>query len=569
MSSWVLQTALAGITDPQQISNDLLAYTEQPAPAVPHAWLAASIPGGSSAAAALPITVPAAGVRTGALLHSYVDDFYNRIHVDPQHVDMGNVVSIQTFPVAVWNAHFVPRSLVGFSGLEEGLQLSGQAEPPVSFAGNQERSWQMAVTPQGNPVLDARVGWVFDNAEQPVVRITANRIVAWTFKPDWESGILERLSWLTDIHQSESLAEQRRAMRLAPRREWEANMLVEGRERQLLDLALFGWGARIWVVPVWPDIQLMTTELSAGVDFIPCATAHLDFRAGGLALLSGDSAFDYEVVEIDQVLSGGLQLKRDTQQGWLRGSRIYPCRTAQLIEQPDLTRLTDRLMSVDVHFLASESCEWPAQLPAATYRSHPVYEVRPDESEDLTQGFVRLMSDLDNRMAQPLMQDVAGIALPVTGHRRLLAGRAERAGWRSFLYAMRGRQQAVWVPSHADDLRLVSVVLQTQSYIDVENCGYSRFGLAQAGRKDIRIELRSGTVFYRRISSAQELSAAVERLVINAPLGQEVAPAAVVRISWMALMRLDADVIELEHQTDSEGIATSSVVFRGVRDDEL
>ncbi|MCF3955424.1 hypothetical protein L2D71_32655, partial [Pseudomonas aeruginosa] len=73
-----------------------------------------------------------------------------------------------------------------------------------------------------------------------------NRIIAWTFAPDWGDSIVERLSASTNILQSESAVTQRRAMRLAPRREFEANMYAVDRERQLLDMTLFGWGARIW-----------------------------------------------------------------------------------------------------------------------------------------------------------------------------------------------------------------------------------------------------------------------------------------------------------------------------------
>ncbi|MEN1720224.1 hypothetical protein AAIH56_35680, partial [Pseudomonas aeruginosa] len=97
----------------------------------------------------------------------------------------------------------------------------------------------------------------------------------------------------TNILQSESAVTQRRAMRLAPRREFEANMYAVDRERQLLDMTLFGWGARIWALPIWPDVQLLQEPLAAGSLNIPCGTAGLDFRDGGLAMLRGEDAFTY------------------------------------------------------------------------------------------------------------------------------------------------------------------------------------------------------------------------------------------------------------------------------------
>jgi hypothetical protein len=505
----------------------------------------------------------------GQKVRAHLDDWYYRIHLSPRQLDLGNVVSTQTTAVTLWNAYLEPRTLTAIEGIEEGLSVSGQLEPPLLFNGLQEREWQVSVTPDGQPVLDTAVVWLFDNGDEAGLRITANRIIAWSFAPDWADGVLERLTWATDILQSESGVEQRRAIRLAPRREFEAPMLVEGRERQLLDLALFGWGSRVWAVPVWPDIQLLDQPLALGATRIDCATDGLDFAAGSLAMLRGESAFAYEVVEAAAIDAGGIDLVRPTQQAWPAGSRLYPARPAQLLEQPSLTRLTDTAQSAEVRFRVMEACDWPEVLPATLYRGRPVLEQRPDESEELTASYARLLSELDNGAALPRVTDVAGRAFPVQGHRWLGLGRSERGAFRSLLYALRGRQVPVWLPTHADDLELVATVTGVATSLDVANVSYTRFASGKPGRCDIRLELWDGTAFHRRISGSTELSADVERLAIDSPLGVQVEPADVARISWMALCRLDSDGIEIHHETDSEGVANCALVFRGVRDDEF
>ncbi|WP_252858332.1 hypothetical protein [Pseudomonas nitroreducens] len=103
----------------------------------------------------------------------------------------------------------------------------------------------------------------------------------------------------------------------------------------------------------------------------------------------------------------------------------------------------------------------------------------------------------------------------------------------------------------------------------MRNIGYTRFGQLRAGRRDIRIELVDGTAFHRRIVNATELSASVERLQLDSQLGQDVTLDQVARICWMALCRSNSDVVEIEHITDSEGLASSSLIFKRVRDDEF
>lgn len=557
---------LAGIIN-AYITSDLDSF----GPAViPYESVSAVSAGGSALVAAWPVAANGTAIDA-RLLKSFASDYYNRIHISPSSIDLGNVVSAQTTPVRVWNAHLVAQTLTAITGTDEGIDVTGQPEPPLLFTALQEREYQVSVTPDGQPVLDTIVAWQFANGENPGLRITANRIIAWTFAPDWGDGVRERLTWKTDILVSESFAEQRRALMLGPRRELSAPMYVEGRERQLLDLALFSWGARIWAVPIWHEIQFITAQVAQGAMRISCATDYLDFRAGGLAMLRSESAFDFEVVEVESIDSTGLNLRRATQQVWPASSRLYPARPGMLMQQPELTRLTDMLIAADVDFLIMEPSDWP-ELPAGAlplYRGRPVLEARPDETEDLTRGFERLMSTLDNQQSTPLVTDTAGRTMPVIGYRWLDMGRAARAFWRSLAYTLRGMQTAMWIPTHADDLTLIDTVSAAANTLDVANCGYARFGQARPGRRDIRIELYDGTVLYRRISAAAEISPAMERLVIDQVLGRIVAPADVMRICWMVCSRSAGDTIEIEHMTDSEGVAAGGMVFRGVRDDEF
>lgn len=558
---------LAGIVNPL-LTMAHHAYAPTP---IPYESDALRRPGGSALVTHWPVEAngqPLVGTRRGA----WLDDYYYRVHLSLEWIDLGNVVSIQTTPIQVWNAWFMPRTLTAIDGLDEGIAVSGQPAPPLLFAPLQERNYDLSVTPDGAPVLDTLLAWQFAHGEAPQVRVTANRIIGWTFVPDWTDGVVERLTWATDILSSESMAEQRRALREAPRREFEATIPAAGRERQYLDMALFGWSARVWVLPVWPDIQQLAVGIPAGALSIPCATAHLDFRAGGLAMLRGHDAgdvFDAEVVEVEAVGGASLTLKRATQRAWPAGTRLYPARSAQLREAPVLSRITDTLSMFDVAFRVVEPSDVPAAAPALLYRGRPVLAARPDESQDLTHEFIRLLAELDNGTAAPLVTDVAGRAMPVMLHRWIGGGRAERAAWRGLLYWLRGRQRAVWVPTHADDLTLVDITPAATAIIDVAYLGYTRFAQARPGRRDVRIELANGTVLHRRITGSTEVSATVERLALDTAPGIELSPANVARICFMALCRLDSDSVEIRHITESQGVAQSEILLRGVRDDDL
>lgn len=394
-------------------------------------------------------------------------------------------------------------------------------------------------------------------------------IQVWPFVPDWANGVTETLVWLTDVLQSETAVEQRRALRAAPRRTLSALMFAEGRERQLLDSMLFGPGAQGWLLPIWYDIQFLGVELEAGTGVIPCETAHLNFVEGGHALLRGETAFQTELVDVLAVLEDGLELASVTLAHWPTGTRLYPVHMAQLTQQPQLARLNDRLQSLDMSWLIMEPCGWPAALPSTLYRGRPVLEERPEESEDLTSRFQRLLLTLDNSLALPAVTDTTPRPLYSVAWRWLELGRAKRTWLRSLLYGLRGRQVPVWIPTHADDLSLVAEALAEDATLDVRLCGYTQYVQARPGRRDIRIERWNGSALYRRITGSSVVDISTERLQLDSPIGVAITPDQVLRISYMCLCRLTGDTVEIHHETDSEGVASCSLEFLEVRDDEF
>lgn len=501
----------------------------------------------------------------GARLRDYTDDFYHRVHVIPGRLDLGNVATIQTVEATIWNAYFTAQTLEAVDAIDaEGITLTGPAAP-AAVGPLQELHYTVAVDTVGPPVAAARFVWKFAGLPDAPLPITATRIIPFGWAPDWGEGVRERLSWLTSLLRSPSGVEQRRALRLAPRRSFAAPFVLEGTERQAFDLALWGWGVRVWALPVWHDVQLLAAPVAAGASAIPCATTGREFMDGGLALLRGKDALVTEVVEVESVSGAGIALRRPAVGDWPAGTRLYPVLPARLSEPPALTRVHDQATRAEVTFLVTEPVDVTPAAPAATYRGYPVLAVRPDETDDLTLAMQRLQQVVDNGTGRQAVTDTAGQAFTMQGYRWALGTRAEHTVFRALMHYLQGRFQALWLPTFAADLTLLATVAPADAGITVANVGYSRFAGSVPGRRDIRIELRNGSVYHRRITGATD-AGATEVLALS-PLGAAINPGDVARISYMALCRLDQDDIELLHETDADGITTCSAVFRSVRDE--
>lgn len=383
----------------------------------------------------------------------------------------------------------------------------------------------------------------------------------WPITPDWSDGLTEKLSWATDVMQASATAvSQHRSYRIAPRRSFEFPLLAAGQERRVADMLLAGHSGE-WMLPIWPDVTWLSAPLAAGSAMIPCDTAGLDFVVGGRALLYR-TVNRWELVTVSAVEAGQVALSAPTSAAYGPGDRLYPVRRARVQDGAEEALSSSDVGKRTVTFDIVESCDWPALASPTTYLTHPVLDVRPDESDDLTHSVGRLLQSVDYGSALPVVHDLPGIALRAQQTAWKLWGRAERTWFRSLLYTLTGRRMPMWLPSFADDLLPNAAIAGTA--LPVEWAGYTLFGLGKPNRRDLRIELTDGTVLYRRVTAAAQ-AVNGETLVLDSALSDtSITPEHVRQISIMSLSVLVSDDVEIEHATDIDGAANASLGWTAV-----
>jgi len=388
-------------------------------------------------------------------------------------------------------------------------------------------------------------------------------ITPWTLTPDWTSGITETLEFKTDVSIAWSGAEQRRAVRIAPRRTFEFDAQLRGQSRRLIEGALFAGSSQVWGLPIWPDGQNMTSALAPGATVVPCDTVNRDFVNGGTAIIL-TSASTYEVLQVETVSSTQLTLSTGTVNSWPVNAKLFPLRQARLPAWPKLSRANGDFATAQVKFLITEACDWTPASGLPTYRTYPVIEDSPDAGQGDQASFEREARTIDSDTGIFEVDDTAGIGFPTLEHYWWLSGRTARANFRALLYLLKGRQGAIWLPTYQTDLKLTGAAAATDTTLTVEASGYTANLLGQINRQDIRIELYGGTVLYRRITGATQPSTTTEVLTVDSALGTAFTAAQVRRISFMALCRQNADAVAIQHHTAADGLATAATTWRAL-----
>jgi hypothetical protein len=547
--------------------NPAVLDTRIPIAGPPYPACVTAASGFGARTAALPLAVAhfaATGVRAGTF---GLDDYYFRIQILPSQLLLGNVVSDEEFTFGVWNAWLSTTqtletiAVVGGTG----LVLAGQAAPPLVFAVNQQRNYTLQIGTVGPPTIAASYTFTFGDAEAVTIAVSGSRITAWALTPDWQTAVKEKLSWKTDIQRGWSGSEMRRALRIAPRRTVSFSTPLIKLEKQFVENQLFAWGALAWALPIWWDGQYLAVPANPGDPTVSCDTVDRDFVAPGLAILLLN-AETYEVLQVETLTTSALTLTHPVIGTWPTGSKLYPVRAARLLQTSRITREHGSLATVQPEFTIVEPCDWPSATGLPMYRGAPVLEDSPDVAETAEATYQRDTYMVDNDTGSIDVVDTAQIGFPANAHNWFLQGAPRRAFLRSLLYLLKGAQGEMWVPSYENDFTLLQNIASSDSNITCALSGFGQFASEQ-NRRDIRIELLAGTIFYRRITGSIVNTPTSELLSLDSTLGVGVTVAQVRRISFMAVSRLSSDEIEIDHYTAIDGLATCSTPFVGVDHD--
>lgn len=387
-------------------------------------------------------------------------------------------------------------------------------------------------------------------------------VTPWLFRLEGE--VLERLEWLTGVIPAFDGSEQRTQLRLYPRRYFEFAHTLTEQERRIAENLLHARQAGVWAVPVWMDLQHLEAPLAIGSSSVPVTPATRDYHVGGyVGLMTGPTT--YEILEVATIGGSSVTTDTVTEIAWPAGAMVFPVRLVRMPDQLQLRRFTGAVATGRFRYRTVDDNAYTAATESTTHRSYPVLTIKPNWSEDPRQDLQRQLALVDAGTGGQYVDDESGGPAYLQSHRWFLNGRTEIDAFRQWLYARKGRLSAFWMPTWAQDLVVVEDIGSSDTTIDVEYSGYADQVAQGIGRRDIRIELRDGTVFYRRITASTELSPTVERLTIASSLGSAVDADAVALVSFLHLVRLNADGAEIQWWTWE--VAEAALTVRGMRND--
>lgn len=534
-----------------------------PPPAAPdhHLGSKMSAPVNGSAAQGAPSVTVLAAVASRVPAPS--DRIYRGLYLLPNAIHAGNLIASLASTIELWNASEAGQAISAIGQTNaDGISVAGDAVP-LTIAALASDSWDVVVSADGPPTIDATLSWVGET-NSPVLSIDGARVIVLPIRADWSSPLLCRLSWLTDIITGRDRHEQRIRIRTTARRQYEWQTILNRSEHRKALVACWDWRARTWVVPIWTDGQQLTAAIMANDQVVSLDTADRDFATGGYLVL-WDRTTRWAVAEIQSVAAGSVATKTPLA-SWPVGTIALPGRLGWLQQPPSLSEVTDDLVTgrIVAELKAGTDMAGLPGIAPTQYRGEDVYLAVPNRAADLSLTTDPAVEWLDYSTGVIAPQPEAphwllGRVLPL-----VFQGRHAAMQFLSWLERRGGRHKSCWIPTWQTDLVMAQANDGTTLNLVIDDIGYRRHMDAAEGRRDIAILLSDGSWLFRRIMGAQAGVAGAEILTLDQSLGQALQPGGIQTISWLEHVRLGADQIEIGWTTDE--LAAATVRIQEVRE---
>jgi hypothetical protein len=506
-------------------------------------------------------------VISGGIAASYFDDYYNRIHILPNPIEVGDVLADKSVGVAVWNSYLVAKDITAATvpaGL--GMTITAPAGDTIPFTLTplREAIFTLSASLTGPPSVDAQIVFTIGGVDFPV-GVTARRVVVFPFAPNWSSAYDETFVYNSWVLAAGDGTEQTGSnWGNQPRRQFDYTIAVRGPDMQKLENLLFSCQHRFFGIPHWADKSKLTAPVAAGSLVLPLDTTDRSFQVGNLGIIYIDSD-QFEAFEIAEVTTGSLSISSPLRSAWPAGARVYPVSLGLINENSSGAYQTDNTVVMPVSFDCEPSSS-PINTPIGgatpTYRGEELYLGRLDWKAALTFSQQSDREVVDYNTGKVKSFSYSGFSKKTRKHNWQVRDRAEARDFRAWLGRREGVARPVYMPSGVTDFTLVVDIVSGSNVLEVVGNEYGALVGPAAARRDIIILLRDGTYFARRIDSTAVLVSGHLQLTLDAGITQSITAAQIKRISFLGFYRLAANANTIRWLTDEVGVVESNLITK-------
>ena len=467
---------------------------------------------------------------------TYLDDFYNRIHIQYQTLDVGNILADQFYTIEVWNAYFIPKLLSSIDEVNlSGMLLEAPYTIPHTFTPLQSFLFTLSVSLAGAGTIDGK--YIFNFPSKTIeLFIIGNRVILFPFVPLIENT--ESREWLTEIIPSRS-NESRYALRECPRTTLSYKYLFQSHEEYLAALALARASTNLgFGVPNWANISKLTQRISSGVSNIYFDTTNMEIVADSLVLIW--EAYDsYTLVQVLTVFADHIVLRAPIVRGYTDATWAILVKTGTS-NGVRVSLGIDHRKEATIELVTPFTYVDPIWTDTDTYLSLPILSDISSTVGGLTGTISKEMGGVDNSIGNYIKLDIedymrATFAISLVAH-----SKTELTRYRRMFDYLEGKHNPFWLPSYTNDIIAVEDMNPGATGVRVLKGIWVRY-------PPTTIRIHGSFTVIKSISSITDNLDGTINLVFDSYVVGTLID--IVRIEILRKVRLNSDAIEYNHKT--------------------
>lgn len=479
---------------------------------------------------------------------NFFGEYYNRIWVIPNVINVQNPVIGSPVGFNVWNAFTTSQELTSITGTSiDGLTFS--ETPPTTFTPIEYRAVSITIGADAPNEINATVNYNFGSN----VGILNFRALLVNFLQAFaDIPVTEQWQWLTDVIVSHNSTEQRIALRGSPRVNIEYSFILESELARLAQYARWYKTLNLdIVVPYFQYATLITAPSAQNTSQLFFDPEQTDVRDNENVVIVNPQNELGLIVELNQVNDNGATTDQPLGQAIEAGWTIAPTVTSRILNRTQLTfQQATGVMNVRADAVRIRDVFTNPRV-TTTFVTHDnliVLERRPvDQAQEVFDAGYQI---IDNETGLPDSKSSWPHVL-VSGPRTFLVQRifnkADMEYWKAFFDTVRGRQVSFLFPTFLTDLTLFSVPSPGSTQMFVNEIDYTTLYFPYESFKRVRIELVNGTVIYRTILQATIEPDNSVLIELDNPFGTTTDDVDIRKISYLNRMRLDSDTVTWSH----------------------
>lgn len=491
-------------------------------------------------------------------------EWFEKCHVFPGRIDLGNVLSVQIRELELFNAFRRPPEPVTWETFvnNAGSGITVTNLPGLPFVINAFASFiaNVQISTSGPPSISGTLDFTFSapTAATFVVPVTGNRITIFQYRP--QAPIRETLAFKTDVIRLFDGTEQRIKLREAPRQSFAFTVRTDdNRSRDKINAVLFDWQARVFGIPIWHESEPLLAPVAINDLVITVDTTTSDYRIDSLVMVY-DSDFNFEALEVDSFTAGSITVKT----GFINAfdtltAIVMPIRTAYTspslqnnrfaIGPSDFAMTFDVLDNIDLSDLgATTTFQGTGQTIAK-----PVLDgFNFMSGNTIQEGIRRKVVQLDHQTGPKIQFSPWSKGKPLFQFATEADSQLEVWDFRKLMHFLNGSQTAFYIPTGRTDFKPLADIGDSSTGFQIANIGWTDFVGSVTPRSDLLIVRTDGSQSLHLITGSSTVSAEIETITISPPISPALPLVELDRMAVLTLSRIQDDKVTFEHRRPGE-----------------